>query len=400
MCDPSLFRRFSADRRGSVAILFALAAVALFGTASFAVDYSRAISLETRMRQALDAAVLAGIKAGEGSARIAAANAVFNQNMGESEPSVQLNFTSPNADQFTGTARTRLRTTLASAIGVTGLNVEALSTALKKTSGKVCILVLDKTASQAFLVNGGATVEAPDCEIHVHSKANPAAIFNSGTEIDSRKLCLAGSSIIDNGGSHPNLQTRCDAADDPYVGRYPEPANAACDYSNLNFNGGNVNLSPGVYCGWINFNSQPNVTFAPGVYVVKNGGWNVNGGTWRGNGVTFYFADTSKIQFNSAVDAVITAPTSGAYENVVIFEKAGLPRSPFVLDDSRGFNITGLVYLPSRDTIFNGGSQVESKDFTIVVNTLILDQTRWNLDSSSTEIAGGGSSADHVRLIN
>lgn len=370
----------------------------MFGSAGLAIDYSRAASFESRMRQALDAAVLAGIKVEEGQ-RQQTAMAVFEQNMSRTDLKVKLEFSSPAPDQFTGTAKTQMPTTIAAAIGIETLQINTLSTAAMKSGSKVCILVLDKTASQAFLVNGGADIDAPDCEVHVHSNGNPAAIFNAGTSIDSKRICIKGANIIDNGGSHPYTETSCDPAADPYVGRFPEPASNACDYSNLNFNGGNVNLTPGVYCGWINFNSQPTVNFAPGVYVVKNGGWNVNGGTWTGNGVTFFFADTSKIQFNSAVAATLSAPKSGNYENVVIFEKAGLARSPFVLDDSRGFDLAGLIYLPSRDAIFNGGTSIRTRDFTIVVNTLILDQTKWKLDSSTTDIstAGGGGS---VRLIN
>ncbi len=36
----------------------------------------------------------------------------------------------------------------------------------------------------------------------------------------------------------------------------------------------------------------------------------MNGGLWTGNGVTFYFADTSKIQFNSGMEQRLKAPSS------------------------------------------------------------------------------------------
>lgn len=97
-----------------------------------------------------------------------------------------------------------------------------------------------------------------------------------------------------------NLYTSCAAESDPYAGNMPAVSQTTCTHSNLNFNGGTVNLTPGVYCGWINFNSGTNVNLAPGLYVIKNGGWNVNGGTWTGNGVTFYFADTSKFSSTAA----------------------------------------------------------------------------------------------------
>ncbi|MEQ1654008.1 MAG: hypothetical protein ABL897_16105, partial [Hyphomicrobium sp.] len=89
---------------------------------------------------------------------------------------------------------------------------------------------------------------------------------------------------------------------------------------------------------------------------------------------------------------------TGPYKDVVIFEAGGLVPSPFVLDDSIGMNLTGLIYLPSRDTTFNAASNLFSKDTTLVVKTLILDQTNWSLDSTSTEI-GGSSGPLAVRLV-
>jgi hypothetical protein len=175
------------------------------------------------------------------------------------------------------------------------------------------------------------------------------------------------------------------------------PSTSSCTYSNLNFNGGTVTLKPGVYCGWINFNSNPKVTFEAGTYVIRDGGWNVNGGTWTGTGVTFYFADTSKIQFNSAVAANITAPTSGTYKDLVMYEKSGLARSQLPFNDSNDFNLQGIIYLPSRDVTFNGGSKLTNKKMTIVVNTLILNQTKWDLKPATGD-AGPSAGLKSVRL--
>ena len=66
------------------------------------------------------------------------------------------------------------------------------------------------------------------------------------------------------------------------------------------------------------------MNFKPGVYVIKGGGWNVNGGSWTGSGVTFYFADTSHIQFNSGISATLSAPTSGTYSGLLFYEPDGL----------------------------------------------------------------------------
>lgn len=210
-----------------------------------------------------------------------------------------------------------------------------------------------------------------------------------GSTIQSARICIEGSTIIDNGGTHPNLKTNCRTAVDPFAGKLPVPSNSACSHTNLVFNGGTANLMPGVYCGGVNFNSGTNVTLAPGLYVIRGGDWNVNGGTWTGSDVTFYFEDTSRIQFNSAITSSMSAPSTGSYAGILIYEKEGLSRSPFVIDDSKGSDLTGLIYLPSRDTIFNSDSKANGEKITMVFNTLILDQTKWRLVSASKSISAG-----------
>ncbi len=390
---------FHKEERGATAVIFAIVLMALLTGAGVAVDYGRMAHLQSTMQTAMDAAVLAAVRLEE-SQRVGAATQVFNENLkADNPPPISLSFVSKSATEMSGTASAKLAATLLGAVGFRSFDIGVEATADVDGSGRVCILVLDAAAPQALLVNSGATVKAPDCEIHVRSQAAPAAIFNASSDIDSKRLCVAGSSIIDNGGSHPNLVTSCDTANDPYAGVFPEPDSSTCDETNRNYNGGVINLKPGVYCGWTNFNSQPQVKFDPGVYVIKDGGWNVNGGDWTGSGVVFYFADQSKIQFNSAVAATLTPPTSGSYKDVIIFEKEGLAPSPFVMDDSRGFDLKGIIHLPSRDVILNSSSNAEVRDLAMVVKTLILDDTNWQLTSTATDISASGGPKS-VRLVN
>ncbi|HYD15428.1 MAG TPA: TadE/TadG family type IV pilus assembly protein [Hyphomicrobium sp.] len=386
-------KRFHRDDRGSVAVIFAMMLVTMLVAAGVAIDYGRGVSLHASMQQALDAAVLAGVTE-EPSQRIARAQAFFDAGIGKSEAeNISVTFTKDGEDKLSGRARADIRTTLTGLLGIPTLEIATTATAEVSGGGTaVCILALSKTATQHILFNSGATVEAPECEIHGKSEASPAAIFNASTSVNTAGICLAGSQIIDNGGAHPNLNLKCATAEDPFAGELPLPVSTACTANGLNFNGGNVTLSPGVYCGWTNFNNAPNVTFNPGLYVIKGGGWNVSGGTWTGAGVTFFFADQSKIQFNSAVAANLTAPSSGTYAGLVMYEAPNLSPSQMVFNDAKDMQLKGLVYLPSRDVTFNSGSQITSKSFTLVVNTLILNQTRWKLSPSDPGIRASGGS--------
>lgn len=372
-------------------MLFALAVVVILGVAGLAVDYSRLESTKSKLQLSLDAAVLAGAIADPADAIATAKRHFANE-----APQSQASFSLAGNGELVGTVDGHVRTGLMHLLGVRKLHLTVTSSATRSQNGRVCALVLDATAPQALLINNGARVSA-DCEFHVRSTGNPAAVFNAGTQIDTTRLCLAGTNIIDNGGNHANLELGCTPAGDPYAGQIPAPAAAACDFNGINVNGGSVALTPGVYCGGINFNAAPDVTFAPGLYVIRNGNWNVNGGSWSGNGVTFFFADSSIIQFNSAVSASLTPPSIGTYAGIAMFEADGLARSPFVLDDSKKFDLSGLIYLPSRDTIFNGASSLTNKAFTLVVNTLILNQTVWDLTPGEESFSSSGSHAS-VRL--
>jgi Flp pilus assembly protein TadG len=387
--------KFSSDANGSMAILFALILFVIAGSIGIALDYSRAMDERSKMQGALDAAVMAGAAAEDG--QIAAAQAVFAANMSSDLAVTSLAaFSIGSSGEMIGSASAPVKNYFASLFGHGQFTPSVTAVASKPTGAPLCVILLDTAAPQALLLNGGANVQAPACEFHSKSTANPAAIFNSGTDITSSRICLAGTTIIDNGGTHPNLAKGCPAANNPFAGTLPVPASASCDYNNLNFNGSTATLSPGVYCGWVNFNASVNVTLQPGVYVIKGGGWNVNGGDWSGNGVTFYFADTSKIQFNSAVAANITAPTGGTYDGIVMYEADGLAKTQMAFDDSRDFNFKGLMYLPSRDVVFNSGSQAHSKEMGMVFNTLILNQTNWTLAPGGRAIPSGSGTGNVV----
>jgi len=394
--------------RGNVAMIFAFAFVLIVGSAGGGVELFNAVSARSSMQDALDSAVLAGIRAGTTAQMSSSASAAFNGNIPSTLTGATQTYGAASASSgsvtnltFTGEASVEVPTKVMGLFGIDSMTVHAKSVAVAEKAGTPagpCIYVLDPSGSQALLVNSGAQVAASACEIDVKSTANPAAIFNSGSSLAFSKLCIQGANVTQNSTTVANLKTGCAAQGDPYAGTLPTPASSTCTYSNLNYSAATQNLSPGVYCGWFNFNnSSAQVNFAPGVYVIKGGGWNVNGGTWTGSGVTFYFADTSKIQFNSGISANLSAPTSGTYKNLLFYEAAGLSKTQFVLNDSVSNQLTGLIWLPSRELTLNAKSGIQSDALTMVVWRLILNNTTWKLASQGGSSSSGGT-LSKVRL--
>ena len=258
------------------------------------------------------------------------------------------------------------------------ISVRSVVKVIDESPAPACIMALNKSARPGVIINSGATLIAPGCELHVHSETSSAMSVNSGINIDLAKTCVAGSRVTDNSnGAIGLLETDCEVAPDPYAGKIPAPASISCDFSNGNYDnppGGAISLQPGVYCGWHNFNnSNVNVELAPGLYVIRNGGWNVNGGNWSGEGVTFYYHDTSIVNFNSSVNADFSAPTSGDYEDIFMTERAGLSKRDYNMNSASNFSFDGAVYLPSKRLTMNSGSTLHIQRMTLVADRITLN---------------------------
>ncbi|NLH81704.1 MAG: hypothetical protein GX458_12770 [Phyllobacteriaceae bacterium] len=372
--------------------MVAIASVPMAMGIGMAVDFSRASTARAQMQAALDAAVVAGAKDGT-SSWTTTATRTFTGALVSGVTVSSKSFALDSDGNYGGSARGTLATSFAGLFSLASLSLEVSATAVKPVSGnKVCILLLSSTASPGLLLNGGANLNAPACEVDVKSTGNPAATFNAGTTFSTLKTCVQGTSILDNGGTHASLSKGCTTTTDPFAGTLPVPSSSTCNYSGLNYNGGNVSLSPGTYCYGINFNGTTTLTLSPGVYVIKSGNWNFNGGTFSGTGVTFYFADSSYIQFNGTTTLSLSAPTSGTYANLLWYEAQNLSQSSFTVNATNGATISGLIWLPSRNLTLNAGASATSNNLTMVLNTLIMNTVNWSISSSDKTIASAGTS--------
>jgi Flp pilus assembly protein TadG len=390
----ALLARFQKARDGGIAPIFAMSAVAIVLSVGLGVEYSRSLATQADMQAALDSAALAAV-AMPSAQRAAFGTSVFQASF----PSGSVSWTNNANGSLTGTASVALPTTLMGVAGVNSIQLAARSTASAAAApgGKVCFLVLDPTSPQALLVNSGVTLSAPNCEIDVASTASPAAMFNASSTFNVSRICVAGSNVTQNGGPVSVLKTGCTVASDPFSGTLPTAATSPCSVNGGNVTGYNT-LVPGIYCGTFNLNGTGTLNLQPGLYVLSNAHLNVNSGwTIQGTGVTFYFADqNSYIQINSGAALKISAPTSGTYADILIYEPPGLAKTGFSIDGGAGHTFSGLIYLPSRNITFNSMSSVSAENLTMVVNQLILNPMNWTFANSTTKTitaSGGGSSS-------
>ncbi len=405
-------RAFQRAESGAVAIILALALLPIFLMLGVTVDYSRATNARTRMQDAADAGAVAAanLSAGTQAQRQSAAQTMALASLGPLAS--QINATVAESEQTPGqykvtvtgglnTAVMQLAHVETIALGTSAVAMNTVgggtttTTTTTTTPVNVCLLVLAKSTSQAFLANSGAKINAPNCEVDVASMANTAAMLDSGASFNVNNFCVASTSVTNNGATiTPALKTGCTAASDTIAGTLPTVTVGSCTVSNQNYSG-NVTLSPGVYCGNFNFNGSGSLTLNPGLYIFKGVSWNLNS-SWSmtGSGVTLYFADTSYLQFNGAANVTLTAPTTGTYANILMYEAPNLSTSSFTINGGAATpdGLAGLIYLPSRNVTFNSGASVNSAAITMVVNTLIMDGVTWNWTASPFGIASASSS--------
>lgn len=399
------------DKRGSMGVITAMTLMVLCGMTGLGMDaaiwYSNAHKVQTMAETtALSAGRLLSNSSETSSTITAVAkNDALLNGLSTSSDTISVAFgpsgkSPPNATTVTVTVKRTLSLLFSGLFLHTNPSVTASATATSSGGSSVCIYVLAPSSSQSLLVNSNFDLSAANCEIDVASTASPAAIFNSGATLTVQKTCVAGSAT-NNGATVGGLTTGCTTHANPYKNALTDPTVGTCTVNGANYSG-TVNLSPGTYCGSFNFNGSGTVNLASGLYIFKNTTWNINSGwTITGTGVTFYFTSSSSyVQFNSGVTVSLSAPTTGTYANLLMYEPDGLSTSSFAIDgtSSSGHALQGLVYLPSRNITFNSTYSGSADAFTLVVNQLIFDSNSpksWSITPS-----GGGSSGATVTLTN
>ncbi|MBB5536358.1 TadE/TadG family type IV pilus assembly protein [Rhizobium giardinii] len=396
-------KRIAYDTQGNFAVMTALVSAVLLATAGGAVDFGHALSVKSDLQGQLDAVVLAAAHEAGGN-KIAHAQKLFTNlaaPLAAYNPRAQ--FTLDENGTLTGVASASVKTTLLTVMAFKKLDVSVASAAVGEasTNGSPCILLLDR-GRDALYVNSGAGIQKTDCEIHVHSPAYSAATFTDGGRgLNVKRICIKSGTISYNNQLNQAVEKNCDVAPDPFAGSLPSVNALGCDSQlggHLPDNQKTHKLSPGVYCGWTDANGSPTIELRSGLYVIKNGGWFFNSGTTlTGKDVTIYLADSSKIFFNGNVDIDLSAPTSGAYKDILMFEAPGLAPSDWLFNGNQKARLDGIIYLPSRNVHFNSTFAMNNSRTGVVFNRMSMDGTNWNLVPLTN--SGRATAATGLRLI-
>jgi hypothetical protein len=176
-----------------------------------------------------------------------------------------------------------------------------------------------------------------------------------------------------------------------------------CNFTNVSITGGNRILSQGVYCGGINISGNANVTFNPGLYVMEPSGLTNNGltiggaGNITGSGVTFYNgANSSSVSITNTGTVTLTAPTTGTYAGILIFQDPNNGHNATV-DGGNNPTFQGALYFPNLDAILTIDNIGNNAAYTILVaGSLDVRGNNNTLGSDYSSLANGSPIKDAV----
>jgi hypothetical protein len=250
-------------------------------------------------------------------------------------------------------------------------------------AAKGCVWALGQgNVNGAITFNSGNQINAPTCQMHVHSTDNDAVFHNWGNDITIDKLYAKGR-VNQNKPAGPNFVSYAgtNVLNDPFATGLPQLAEGSCVLGSnwTSFDSSTVTLNPGTYCGGINFNSGVStITLNPGVYHIKEP-WNINGAVVNGAGVTLYFPGDANFQMNGNTRLNLSAPTSGPTAGLLMYEKYGANQGTRAIDARGGLNIKGVVYFPTKQLNFNSGNNVTSTELMILARVIHFNDSDFNM---------------------
>jgi hypothetical protein len=251
-------------------------------------------------------------------------------------------------------------------------------------------------------VEGSAKISAPNCGVEACGPASEvagsgetaAALYAAGSGNISAASTFAPSYGTDNSGSKitatPTLKP---CAGDPLASKMPAAPTigASCldqtTYTWMNngqAGGKNYTINQGTYC---NFNTANvgTLTMNPGLYIMKTTFSTNSGTTIIGNGVTIYLANgviansgnytyvaggATPYGVGNGTTMDITAPTSGTYAGIAIWDGNSSSSSPDTFTFGGGANSTfsGAIYAPNTNLVIGNNSGNSALSSNIIAN--------------------------------
>ncbi len=185
-------------------------------------------------------------------------------------------------------------------------------------------------------------------------------------------------------------------------------ADFGCTYTALfDITTTDTTLDPDVYCGGIRISMSANVIFNPGNYTIGGRGLEISGsGIVEGTGVMFYLLPTTTgipvhrhlgpsktVHFAGSANVTLSAPTSGDYEGVLIWQDAATPNDLLaVFNGGPDLELNGVLYFPNNPVRFAGNGDPGGATSIVARTVYITGNANFGSNPETTLFGPNGGS--------
>lgn len=378
-------RKFARDVEGGIAILFGLVIPSLIGFTGLGVDGANWLVQRNKLQSATDSAAISVAQAvqldGNNAAMTAEATKLFTKVYGAQVSTVKFQVeyppkSGPNAGDMATVAVLADRdqsSYFISAFGIKKTVIKTRAVARIDNMSEACLLGLSPNDDKAVEVTGSSIVNL-SCGIASNSNSPEAMYLSGNSQVTTSGISAVGDIYQSNGNTlNTNggpVRSHAPKLRDPYG---PEGRNlqvpatpTKCLGKNLRVKS-NTTLSPGRYCGGIDFQSGT-ATLEPGTYIIDAGAFNANAqASITGTGVTIILTGSgtnySTLNINGGASVNLQAPSTGSATNGVLFFQD--PAAPTYqgnqvvrnkLNGGAGLVLNGALYFPKQALEYSGGA--------------------------------------------
>jgi Flp pilus assembly protein TadG len=380
--------RFWRDRRGNYAMITALMAPVLIGSAGLATEGGLWMYVHQNLQGAADSAALSSATlyglnvAGNLNNQAQSVVATYGYTVGNAGTTVTVN-RPPATGNYSGNNRaievivTTQQSRLLSSLFNTGnVTLRGRAVALPGSAGTGCVLSLNLTAAGGVTSKGTSGISLNQCSVYDDSNDTSALVNGGSATIDALSVNVVGQ--ISGGSGITTTQgvnVGISPISDPYA-NVVMPTPGSCDYNNKTYKT-TVTINPGTYCNGIQLNAGAVVTMNPGVYIIDRGSLQMAGGaTLQGTGVTIILTSSTGSNYadatiNGGATLAITAPSTGPTAGIAIFGDRNMPtNTTFKFNGGDTQVIGGAVYVPHGTLQYAGGNNADTNCTQVIGDTV------------------------------
>ncbi len=388
----SLLDKYVTDVRGSVAVIFSFAAVALFGVLGLTVDYALWTGQRAKLQSAADAAALASATEGPihswNSEKLTAIATEFAKNnlatAGKSGPISRLEVTvAGNAKSVTVRLQQTGQSYFTQAFLSKKTQIEVSARATLHGEASICVLALDPAVSRALSLDGVSAIQGDNCAVLSNSNSSSGLSADLAARLKSGMTCTSGGYRGLPVAFNPTPLADCPVTPDPLMQRAMMDT-GVCLKTDFVIDGGYQRLIPGTYCGTTRAINGASLQLSSGIYTFTDGHLEIAAGAELvGNNVSLQFkGPNAGFKFDQDTKISLTAPSDGASAGILLHaDKQPSDSRPFHIMSADAELLIGVIYLPTGQIVIGGDINLDG--VCDLLNGIIPSSCKTNVGQKS-----------------